>query len=185
MWLISYIHNMIKKIKKKFFLGNARCSLSLMLHTLVCRASLVAQSVKNLPVIQETQVRFLGWEDPLEKEMATHSNILAWRIPRTEEPGRFPVHGVARVGHNLATTPPPPTTTYTCKYVIWKSLDVINTLYPEQQVKSQKSCFHYFFIKISLINSPPPKSLSCKARVGSLCVWDPDPQQSGRLERKQ
>ena len=50
-------------------------------------ASLVAQSVKNLPAMQGTQVRFLGWEDPLEKEMATHSSILAWRIPWTEEPG--------------------------------------------------------------------------------------------------
>ena len=52
-------------------------------------ASLVAQSVKNLPAVQETQVQFLGWEDPLEKEMATHSSILAWRIPWTEEPGRL------------------------------------------------------------------------------------------------
>ena len=48
--------------------------------------SLVAQTVKNLPVIQETRVLSLGWEDPLEKEMASHSSILAWRIPRTEEP---------------------------------------------------------------------------------------------------
>ena len=52
-------------------------------------ASLVAQLVKNLPAIQETQVRFLGWEDPLEKEMATHTSTLAWRIPWTEEPGRL------------------------------------------------------------------------------------------------
>ena len=52
------------------------------------RPSFVAQSVRNLPAMQETQVRFLGQEDPLEKEMATHSSILAWRIPRTEEPGR-------------------------------------------------------------------------------------------------
>ena len=44
-------------------------------------ASLLARSVKNLPAVQETQVRFLGWEDPLEKEIATHSSILAWRIP--------------------------------------------------------------------------------------------------------
>ena len=50
-------------------------------------ASLVAQRVKHLPAMQETGVRSLGWEDPLEKEMATHSGILAWRIPRTEEPG--------------------------------------------------------------------------------------------------
>ena len=49
--------------------------------------SLVAQMMKNLPAMQETRVQFLGQEDPLEKEMATHSNILAWRIPWTEEPG--------------------------------------------------------------------------------------------------
>ena len=51
-------------------------------------SSLVAQSVKNLPAMQETWIPFLGWEDPLEKEMATHSSILAWRIPWSEEPGR-------------------------------------------------------------------------------------------------
>ena len=65
---------------------------------------LVAQSVKNPPAMQETWVRFLGWEDSLEKEMATHSSILAWRIPRTEEPGRL--QGVTRVGHDLETKPP-------------------------------------------------------------------------------
>ena len=52
-------------------------------------ASLVAQTVKNLLAMQETWVPSLGWEDPLEKEMATHSSILAWRIPWTEEPGRL------------------------------------------------------------------------------------------------
>ena len=50
--------------------------------------TLVAQMVQNPPAMQETQVRSLGWEDPLEKEMATHSSSLAWEIPRTEEPGR-------------------------------------------------------------------------------------------------
>ena len=50
------------------------------------RASLGAQTVKNLPAMQETQVRFLGLEDPLEKGIAIHSSILAWRIPQTEEP---------------------------------------------------------------------------------------------------
>ena len=53
----------------------------------LCWASLMAQTVKNLPAMQETQVQSLGWEDPLEKGMATHSSILAWRIPWTEEPG--------------------------------------------------------------------------------------------------
>ena len=50
---------------------------------------LVAQTVKNLPAMQKTWVLFLGWEDPLEEGMATHSSILAWRIPWTEEPGRL------------------------------------------------------------------------------------------------
>ena len=51
--------------------------------------SQVAQKVKRLPIMQETWVRSLGWEDPLEKEMATHSNTLAWKIPWMEEPGRL------------------------------------------------------------------------------------------------
>ena len=63
-------------------------------------ASLVAQMVKRLPAMLQTQVRSLSQEDPLEKEMATHSNILAWRIPWTEEPGRLPSMGSQRVGHD-------------------------------------------------------------------------------------
>ena len=63
--------------------------------------SLVAQLVKNLPAMRETQVGFLSREDPLEKEMATQFSIPAWRIPWIEEPGRLhPVYGVARVGHD-------------------------------------------------------------------------------------
>ena len=69
---------------------------------------IIAQLVKNLPAMQETWVRFLGWENALKKEMATYSSILAWRIPWIEEPGRLHrVHGVPRVGHNLETKPPP------------------------------------------------------------------------------
>ena len=64
----------------------------------------MAQSVNNLPAMQETQVQSLGQEDPLEKDMATHSSILAWEIPWTEEPGR-----VSRVGHNSVTKLPPTT----------------------------------------------------------------------------
>ena len=56
--------------------------------------------VKNLPEMQETQVLSLGWENPLEKEMATHSSILAWRNPWTEEPGRLQSMGSQRVGHD-------------------------------------------------------------------------------------
>ena len=52
--------------------------------------------VKNPPAMQETQVQSLGWEDPLEQGKATHSSILAWRIPWTEEPGRFTIQGIAK-----------------------------------------------------------------------------------------
>ena len=63
-------------------------------------SSLVAQMVKRLPTMQETQVRSLGQEDPLEKEMETHSSILAWKIPRIEEPGRLQAMESQRVGHD-------------------------------------------------------------------------------------
>ena len=63
-------------------------------------ASLVAQTVKNLPTMRETQVPSLGREDPLEKEMATHSSTLAWRIPWREEPGGLQSMGLQRIGHN-------------------------------------------------------------------------------------
>ena len=64
------------------------------------RASLVAQMVKNSPAMQETWVQSLGWEDPLEKGTATHSSILTWRIPWTEEPGKLQSMGSNRVRHN-------------------------------------------------------------------------------------
>ena len=62
--------------------------------------SLVSQMVKHLPTMQETWVQSLGWEDLLEKEMETHSSILAWRIPWTEEPGGLPSMGSHRVRHD-------------------------------------------------------------------------------------
>ena len=67
------------------------------------RASLVTQSVKIPPAVQETWVQSLGWEDPLEKEMVTHSSILAWKISWTEEPGGLQSMGSQRVGHDWAT----------------------------------------------------------------------------------
>ena len=74
--------------------------------TSVVSASLVAQMVKNLPAVQQMQVRSLGQEDPLEKGMATHSSVLAWRIPRTEEPG-----GLQPMGSQSRTQPG------TCRHV--------------------------------------------------------------------
>ena len=67
------------------------------------KASLVAQMVKNLPAVQETWLQFLGGEDPLEKEMATHCSILAWKVPWTKEPGGLQSMGSQRVRHDWAT----------------------------------------------------------------------------------
>ena len=69
-------------------------------NTLVWWASLVAQMVKLLPAVWETRVQSLGWEDPLQKEMATHSSTLAWKIPWTEEPGGLQSTGLQRVRHD-------------------------------------------------------------------------------------
>ena len=71
----------------------------------------MAHLVKNLPAMQETQemwVQSLGWEDPLEKGMATHSSVLAWEIPWTDEPDGLQSMESQRVEHSLATKPPPP-----------------------------------------------------------------------------
>ena len=97
-----------KKLKHKYFLEwihwkweKSIPSIQVFLFT---KAS--SSSVRNLPAMQETWVWFLGQEDSLEKEMATHSSILAWRIPWTEEPWQASVRGVTRVGHDLRTKPP-------------------------------------------------------------------------------
>ena len=83
-------------IKKNFFI------------TTICLGFPGSSVVKNPPAMQETWVQSLGWEDPLEKEMATHSSILAWRIPWTEGPGGLQSTGSQRVRHDLVTKPPPP-----------------------------------------------------------------------------
>ena len=84
---------------------NAYClqllRLGVICYTLIeSKVSLMAQMVKNLPAMQKTQVGSLGREDPLEEEMATHSSILAWKIPWTEEPGRLQSMRLQRVEHN-------------------------------------------------------------------------------------
>ena len=86
-------------LTRQTFVGRVMSLLFNMLSRLVL-ASLVAQSVKRLPAMQETWVRSLGQEDPLEKEMPTHSSILAWRIPQTVEPGRLQSMGSQRVRHD-------------------------------------------------------------------------------------
>ena len=66
----------------------------------VCKASLVAQMIKNPAAMRETGGQSLGWDDPLEEGMATHSSILAWRITMVMEPGRLQPMGLQRVGHD-------------------------------------------------------------------------------------
>ena len=83
--------------------SSARTGLWLTVEFPAYRAFLVVKLVKNLPAIQETPVHFLGGEDPLEKGMATHSSILTWRIPWTQEPGRLQSMGSQWVGHNWVT----------------------------------------------------------------------------------
>ena len=93
-WGFQFIHIFI----------NTCYSIFLMATLMGIRTSLVAQRLKSLPAMQETWVRSLGWEDPLDKEMATYSSILAWRIPWTEEPGGLQSTGLQRVGHDWATS---------------------------------------------------------------------------------
>ena len=83
-----------------FFLDNSNWTNIILNKSMV---ALVAQLVKNLPAMQETCVQFLGQEDTLEKEMASHSSILAWRIPWTEKPGRLRSMGSQESRHDLAT----------------------------------------------------------------------------------
>ena len=94
---LSVLHFLISKI---YCLG---LFLELKNISIYVRASLVAQTVKNPHAVQETWIQSLGWEDPLEKGTATHSGILAWRIPWTEEPGRLQSMGPQRVRHSWAT----------------------------------------------------------------------------------
>ena len=89
-WLIIQIHNIHKTLL-----------VTPQINTFILAgASLVAQMVKNMPAMQEAWVQSLDWEDPLEKGMATHSNILAWIIPWTEEPGRLQSMESQRIGHD-------------------------------------------------------------------------------------
>ena len=103
-------------------------------------AFLVAQTVKHLPAMQETWVRSLGQEDPLEKEMATHSSILAWRIPWTEEPGGLQSMGSQRVRHDWASS---------LHFIICKQRNTdLSFLFLNQVVKFWQNLLFYFYSNI-------------------------------------
>ena len=94
------LHNRIPDLLEAEESSEPICLISFLDSNLFSSCSLVAQRLKLLPAMRETPVRSLGWEDPLEKEMATHSSILAWRIPWWEEPGRLQSMDLQRVRHD-------------------------------------------------------------------------------------
>ena len=85
--------------------------------------------VKNLPAVQETCIQSLGWEDPLEKRMAAHSSIVAWRIPWTEEPGKLQSMGSQRIRHDWATN------TFTLNIFVQLLFNQIKEIYKEEIYK--------------------------------------------------
>ena len=97
--VLVYADAVVSSLRARFWLANQK-SQNLELYLIQRRTSLVVQMVKNLPAMKETWVRFLGQEVPLEKGMATHSSILAWKIPWPEEPGGLQSMGSQRVGHD-------------------------------------------------------------------------------------
>ena len=98
--------------------------------------SLVVQSVKNLPAVQKTWVQSLGWDNPLGKEMANHFNIVAWKIPWTEEPGGLQSMGLQRVRHDWATEQQQPTWLQGRNASAAEALP----LYREQSPETQEGC---------------------------------------------
>ena len=118
-------------------------------------ASPVPQTIKNLPAMQETQVQSLVWEDPLEKRMATHCSIFAWRIPWTEEAGGLQSMGLQRVGHDWATN------TFTCS-ISWICFFLYLLSFSHCQLRSVTFLALGYcnqFLKISLPLSLPASSL--------------------------
>ena len=115
-----------------------------------CQASLVAQMVKNLHAIQETRIWSLGQEDPLEKEMETHSSTFAWRIPWTEEPGRLKSLGSERVGHDWAT-------------------NITTTVYHRSVISRLKEVLTYYSLSHCIFSFPPPHKMGSDIRWAAVC----------------
>ena len=131
----------------------------------ILEASLVAQRIKRLPAMQETHVRSLGWENPLEKEMATHSSILAWRIQWIEELGRLQSTGSQRVGHDWVTSPTWDfrTNIRTALGTLEQLVTLISTWYQElNQAPSVASCCCTIHDQLSWALGPPAADTICR-----------------------
>ena len=152
-----------------------------MLHSVGCifpflRASLVTQTVKHLPTMWKTRVRPLGQEDPLEKEMATPSSILAWKIPWTEERGRLQFMGLQRVGQDWATS---------LSFLSLSPLPFASLLFSAIcNVSSENhiAVSHFFFLGIIWSLLPvqcyrPPSTV-----LQALCLPDPIPWNLSALD---
>ena len=103
----------------------------------------MAQTVKHLPTMQETWVQSLGREDLLEKDMATHSSILAWRIPWTEEPGGLQFMGLQRVGLSYLTFFLSESNKVRAGSQIWNNQNPRVSYFQEVLTRSKNICFHY------------------------------------------
>ena len=126
---------------------------------LSCSLNILGRRLKHLPAMWETRVRPLGWEDPLEKEMATHSSILAWKIPWTEEPGGLYSMGWQRVGHDWVTS---------LHYFEHFMLKIAYLHF----VQSLFWVLSWFFIcKVFLCLLILPKSLFCFSVLGKLAIF--------------
>ena len=145
-------------------------------------ASLVAQTVKRLPTMWETRVQCLGQEVPLEKEMATHSSILAWKIPWTEEPGRLQSMGWQRVGHNWATS---------LRFTYHMPEFVLRFLHLLSHLTWQQLCVaHTFIIPLLKIRqlpalSPPTLPVACQASHDVCCSDGEGERRWGLLPEEQ
>ena len=128
-------------------------------------ASLVAQTLKDLPAMWEIWVWSLVWEDPLEKGMATHSSILAWRIPQTEEPGRLQSIGSQRVRHDWVTFTFTFTFHYITKDVLYIYVCVCVCVYAKDQLVVHRTGLYY--LKDWLLHF----EVVFKAYVKLLVVW--------------
>ena len=126
--------------------------------------SLVAQTVKHLPTAREAWVQSVGWEDFLEKEMAIHSSILAWKIPWMEKPGRLYSMGSERVEHNWATSPHMNTSVATTRTKKWKAISVSCVTCPDFMSFCQASLRH----KLPLIKEEDPPQGDLQASPKSL-----------------
>ena len=138
----------------------------------------MAQRLKRLPPTRETWVRSLGREDPLEKEMATHSSILAWRIPCTAEPGRLQSMGSQRLGHDWATSPSAHTkcSTNASWFIEWIHSRLSSWIWKiNRWTKSKNKAFYtspiYLVFACLMVVCYCWQKTACLARI-MLVLWD-------------